>query len=144
MSNPPQPGAKSLAVSLSGGGHRATLFVLGALMYLVDVRANTYVSSIASVSGGSLTNGLVGQNLNFRQTDGDEFRNRVAAPLATQIAKSGTLFAPWFSKVYIAILIVAGLLVLAILIPPLVAVPWWARAILFVVAALVWGWIFAL
>lgn len=27
---------KSLAVSLSGGGHRATLFVLGALMYLVD------------------------------------------------------------------------------------------------------------
>ena len=143
MSSPPQPVAKSLAVSLSGGGHRATLFVLGALMYLVDVSANTYVSSIASVSGGSLTNGLVGQNLNFRQTDGNEFRNRVAAPLATQIARWGTLFAPWFSKVYVAILIVVGLLVLAILIPPLVSVPWWARALLFLVAVTVWGWILA-
>ena len=30
---------KSLAVSLSGGGHRATLFVLGALRYLVDKKS---------------------------------------------------------------------------------------------------------
>ena len=87
MSSPHDASVKSLAVSMSGGGHRATLFVLGALMYLVDVKANAFVSSIASVSGGSITNGMVGQNLDFRQTNGDEFRSRVASPLATQIAR---------------------------------------------------------
>jgi hypothetical protein len=98
--------SKSLAVSLSGGGHRATLFVLGALLYLVDAKVNKHVTSIASVSGGSLTNGFVGQALNFRETDGTEFRNKVASPLATQIAKSGTLFVPLLSKVYLLVLIV--------------------------------------
>jgi hypothetical protein len=68
---------------MSGGGHRATLFVLGALIYLVDAKANEGVTSIASVSGGSLTNGLVGQNVHFRETNGSEFRERVASPLAT-------------------------------------------------------------
>ena len=89
---------------MSGGGHRATLFVLGALMYLVDARANQDVTSIASVSGGSITNGLVGQEVNFRQTNSDEFRDRVAKRLATQIANSGTLFAPLFTKIYLVIL----------------------------------------
>src|SRR5215217_6891391 len=95
---------KSIAVTLSGGGHRATLFTLGALMYLVDAKANGSVTSIASVSGGSLTNGLVGQAVDFRQTDGDQFRQRVAGPLATQIALKGTLFAPLLSKIYLAVL----------------------------------------
>jgi hypothetical protein len=141
MSDPSNGNVKNLAVSLSGGGHRATLFVLGALMYLVDAQANAYVTSIASVSGGSLTNGMVGQNLNFRKTDGSEFRNRVASPLATQIAKSGTLFAPFFTKVYLAILIVAGILVF--LIPAIAPVPWYARLLLFFIGLTLWGYIFA-
>ena len=141
MSTPPNSNGKSLAVSLSGGGHRATLFVLGALMYLVDAKANKYVTSIASVSGGSLTNGLVGQNLNFRETDGTEFRNRVASPLATQIATKGTLFAPLFSKFYVALLIVTG--IAALVGPWLVPVPWYAQIILFFIALTLWGWILA-
>lgn len=141
MSTPLNDNLKSLAVSMSGGGHRATLFVLGALMYLVDVKANAYVTSIASVSGGSLTNGMVGQNLDFRRTDGAEFRNRVASPLATQIAKSGTLFAPVFTKVYLAILAVAGILVF--LIPAIAPVPWYAKLLVFFIALTLWGYIFA-
>lgn len=39
------------------GGHR-TLFALGALQYLADAGKNIDVSSIASVSGGSLTSGV--------------------------------------------------------------------------------------
>ena len=141
MSNPPDaPSGKSLAVALSGGGHRATLFVLGALMYLVDARANTYVTSIASVSGGSLTNGLVGQNLNFRETDGTEFRSRVAGPLASQIANRGTLFAPFFTKFYLLILIVTGILALAI--PAIVPVAWYVRILLFLIGISIWAWIF--
>ena len=40
MNDSANSGVKSLAVSLWGGGHRATLFVLGALMYLVDAKVN--------------------------------------------------------------------------------------------------------
>ena len=132
---------KNLAVSLSGGGHRATLFVLGALMYLVDAKANSTVTSIASVSGGSLTNGMVGQTLNFRNTNGTEFRGRVASPLATQIANKGTLFAPLLSKVYVVILVVTGLLVIAI--PAIVPAPWYTRIFLFLALLMLWGWILA-
>ena len=141
MTSPPNANGKSLAVAMSGGGHRATLFVLGALMYLVDAGANKYVTSIASVSGGSLTNGLVGQNLNFRETDGTEFRSRVAAPLATQIANKGTLFAPFFTKFYLVILFVTGILALAI--PAILPVAWYVRILLFFIGITLWGWIFA-
>jgi hypothetical protein len=110
-------------------------------MYFVDARANADVTSIASVSGGSLTNGLVGQTLNFRKTNGTEFRERVAAPLATQIAKSGTLFAPWFTKLYVVILIVTGILV--VLVPAVVGSPWYVRILLFLAGLMVWGWILA-
>ena len=141
MSSPPNANGKSLAVALSGGGHRATLFVLGALMYLVDARANSYVTSIASVSGGSLTNGLIGQNVNFRETDGTEFRSRVAGPLATQIANKGTLFAPFFTKFYLGILFVTGILAFAI--PAIMPVAWYMRILLFSIVITLWGWIFA-
>lgn len=140
MSTPQTPESKSLAISLSGGGHRATLFALGALMYIVDAKANANTTSIASVSGGSLTNGLVGQTLNFRETNGADFRNRVAGPLATQIAKHGTLFAPLFTKVYLAILIISGILIFVI--PAIVSAPWYLRLLLFFIGLMVWGWIF--
>jgi hypothetical protein len=139
MSSNPNTTAKSLAVSLSGGGHRATLFTLGALMYLVDAKANVNVSSIASVSGGSLTNGLVGQTLNFRKTSSEEFRARVARRLASQIANKGTLFAPLFTRIYVVVLVVTGLL--AVVIPAIVPAPWYVRIFLFFVGTVVWGWI---
>jgi predicted acylesterase/phospholipase RssA len=127
---------------MSGGGHRATLFVLGALMYLVDAKANEGVTSIASVSGGSLTNGLVGQNVHFRQTNDTEFRERVASPLATQIAKRGTLFAPALSKIYVAALIVFGLA--AVVVPWILPVPWYLRLLSFLVFTTLWGWFLAI
>ena len=39
---------KRIGVALSGGGHRATAFCLGSLMYLVDSRQNKYVQTIDS------------------------------------------------------------------------------------------------
>ena len=142
MSDLPTPNGKSVAVALSGGGHRATLFTLGALMYLVDTGANGNVTSIASVSGGSLTNGLAGQEVNFRTTNSDQFRDKVAKLLATQIARSGTLFAPLFSKVYVVLLVLAAL-VLLILIPVIAPVPGYVRILLFLAGTIVWGWILA-
>jgi len=127
---------------MSGGGHRATLFVLGALMYLVDAKANEGVTSIASVSGGSLTNGLVGQNVHFRETNGAEFRERVASPLATQIAKRGTLFAPALSKIYVAVLVIFG--IAAVVVPWILPVPWYLKLLSFLILTTLWGWYFGL
>jgi hypothetical protein len=132
----------SVAVSVSGGGHRATLFALGALMYLVDAGVNTHVTSIASVSGGSLTNGLIGQELNYRQTDGKEFRARVASPLATLIAKRGTLFAPLLSKIYVTVLVLWGLA--ALIVPWTIDAPWYGKVILFFISITLLGWFVAL
>ena len=138
MSTTENATVKSMAVSLSGGGHRATLFVLGALMYLVDAKANANVTSIASVSGGSLTNGMVGQELNFRQTDSNQFRQRVAAPLATQIALKGTLFTPFLSKLYVVVLVIWG--IAAPVVPLIDWGPWYVRLVVFILLIASWGW----
>src|SRR5262245_8972779 len=126
----------SIAVAISGGGHRAALFGLGVLMYLVDAEVNSRVSSVASVSGGSLTNGYVAQAVDYGSTTPESFRP-VAARVAGQIGRGGTLWAtpltwiyvvtlialtlavlvvPWFLPIHVAIQIVvfvAGLLVVA-------------------------------
>src|SRR5262249_32149476 len=141
-SQPPERTGNSLAVCLSGGGHRATLFALGTLMYLVDAGANQRVTSIASVSGGSLTNGFVGQALDFRSASSDAFRQGVARPLGTRIAKLGTLFAPLLSKLYLVVLIVGGCLVLAA--PVAVPGAWYFRLFGVLLGLAVWGWIFGL
>ena len=59
-----------IGVAISGGGHRATLFGLGVLLYLADVARNNEVVTISSVSGGSITNAFV------TRTDSDHARVR--------------------------------------------------------------------
>ena len=77
------------SVALSGGGHRAGLFALGVLLYLTDAQQNLGVTSISSVSGGSITNGYVARSLDFTATDGVAFRTAMA-PLARALASTGT------------------------------------------------------
>lgn len=94
-----------IGVALSGGGHRAALFGLGVLLYLADAKKNAEVVSIASVSGGSLTNGFVAQSLDYRATSGDAFRE-AARPLVRRLAKTGTFFPPSaFTWAYLALLL---------------------------------------
>ena len=50
----------TIGVAISGGGHRASLFGLGALLYLIDADKGAHLGSVASVSGGSLTNAFFG------------------------------------------------------------------------------------
>jgi predicted acylesterase/phospholipase RssA len=124
-----------IAVALSGGGHRAALFGLGVLMYLVDAGVNAKVSSVSSVSGGSLTNGYVAQAVDYGSSTPESFRP-VAARVSGQIAR-GTLWAtpltwvyvvtlialtgavlivPWFLPIHVAlqvVVLVVGLLVVA-------------------------------
>lgn len=119
-----------IGVALSGGGHRAALFGLGVLLYLVDAGKNGEVTSIASVSGGSLTNGYVAQSSRFAQASPSEF-SEVATRLASTISGKGTLWASPLTKAYLAGLVVAALIPLAVWFLPL---EWWIRLVLFVLA----------
>lgn len=81
----------SIGVALSGGGHRATTWGLGVLLYLCDAGKNREVSSIASVSGGSIANGFVADRVAYDEAGGDDFRAAMR-PLARNVAQEG-LFA---------------------------------------------------
>lgn len=66
-----------IGVALSGGGQRAMLFSLGALLFLVDCGANRSVRAISSVSGGSWTNAYVGLRCDFRAVPEELFESIV-------------------------------------------------------------------
>jgi hypothetical protein len=82
-----------IAVALSGGGHRAALFGLGALLYLADSGKSRDVESIASVSGGSLTNGYLAQATDYRTVEPAAVRTAIA-PFTRQLARRGTVWPP--------------------------------------------------
>ena len=98
-----------IGVAISGGGHRAALFGLGALLYLVDSDRSRDVASIASVSGGSLTNGFVAQSVDYRSVEAGEFRTAMR-PLARRLATKGTLLPPSpLTLAYLALLLLVFL-----------------------------------
>ncbi len=71
-------------LALSGGGFRATLFNLGSLWRLNDLGWLPKLSRVTSVSGGSITSGVLALNWDrLRFVDGvaGNFRDVVAAPL---------------------------------------------------------------
>ena len=79
-----------IAVALSGGGHRASLFGLGVLLALVDLGLNRQVTYISSVSGGSITNAFVGTQCAFDRQTRETF-DPVAQRLAGVIVNRGIL-----------------------------------------------------
>jgi predicted acylesterase/phospholipase RssA len=106
----------SLTVALSGGGHRAALFGLGVLLYLADVGRNIDVTSIASVSGGSITNGYLAQHTSYNRTDAEQIQ-RTARELASTIANQGSLMGPRFSALVLgttAVFLAAGWIALGL------------------------------
>jgi predicted acylesterase/phospholipase RssA len=128
---------KGVGLGLSGGGHRASLFALGVLIYLGDAGKLPDVTSIASVSGGSLTNGYIAQTLDVtKAADGRAFDEAVR-PLARQLAQHGTLFASGLTWAYLALLVLTGLI--ALVGPWFVPVPGILQSLIFVGAVLLWA-----
>src|SRR5262245_51555324 len=91
---------REIGVALSGGGVRASLASLGALLYVVDVGINEEVGTIASVSGGSITNAFVAQECDFRTATPETF-DPIAKKLAVAIVHRGVLIATLISKLYV-------------------------------------------
>lgn len=88
---PTESQSPSLGLALSGGGHRAALWALGALACLADSGRSRYVQHVSSVSGGSITNGYVGLKVRYDTIDGDGFVDQVVRSLAPVLAKESTL-----------------------------------------------------
>jgi NTE family protein len=79
-----------LAVCLSGGGYRAMVFHIGVLWRLNEVGLLPEVKRFSSVSGGSLTAGVLAMNwrkLAFDDKVASNFRELVVAPLRKMAGK---------------------------------------------------------
>jgi hypothetical protein len=100
----------TLEVALSGGGHRATAYALGVLLYLVHAKLNQRVRNIASVSGASITNAFVAQ-CDFNNVGIDEFRG-IASQLISKVARHGLLSVrtTWFCVAAVFIVAIVGCL----------------------------------
>src|SRR5271167_3280751 len=58
----PQQPTDGIALCLSGGGYRAMLFHLGTLWRLNELQYLPKLTRVSSVSGGSITNGMLAMN----------------------------------------------------------------------------------
>lgn len=72
----------SVGLSFSGGGYRATLFHLGALRRLHEFGILPRLTTISSVSGGSILNGFLASRLRVPLTNGiANFQDDVSKPI---------------------------------------------------------------
>src|SRR6478736_1183182 len=101
-----------VGVALSGGGHRASVWAAGLLFYLADAGRNGDVGVIASVSGGSIANGVVAQQMDYREARADEVRDGLG-PLLHHIAYTGLFF--WGPSTDLYVITVLGILGLGLL-----------------------------
>ena len=116
-----------IAVALSGGGHRASLFGLGAMLYLVDAAKGSELATVSSISGGSLTNAHLGLSFDLTTaTPADVWRD--TKPFAGQIASRGTVWASRLTIAYLVLLfaVLAAPLVLSFLLPAPWSLACWA------------------
>lgn len=97
---PPEPG---IALCLSGGGYRAMLFHVGCLWRLNQLGLLGRLNRISSVSGGSITAGVLG--MNWRDAgfapgaESSRFESLVVAPirqLASTTVDEGAIFGGLF------------------------------------------------
>lgn len=93
-----------IGVALSGGGHRASAWGTGVLAALVDGGLGADVVSVSSVSGGSITNGVVAQNLDLRTATPDDFDAAVRSSLVNY-ARVGLFPSGPLTKGYLRLLI---------------------------------------
>jgi predicted acylesterase/phospholipase RssA len=107
---------QSIGITLSGGGFRATIFSLGVLYYLIERGLGKRIQYVASVSGGSVTNGYVAQECDLSSVTPEGFRELVRR-MARKVAHEGIFRSPpvlaWLFTTTSLLLAGAGATVLA-------------------------------
>lgn len=82
---------KTVGLALSGGGFRATLFNLGSLWRLNDAGMLPQLDRITSVSGGSITAGVLGHRWHKLQFDANDVATNFVDEIATPLREFCTL-----------------------------------------------------
>src|SRR5262245_37526027 len=78
----PQKIPNSIGLSLSGGGFRATLFHLGAVRRLNEFGILPKITTVSSVSGGSILNGFIASRLGGPVSNGvADFQASISDPV---------------------------------------------------------------
>lgn len=130
---------RDIGVTLSGGGHRATVFGLGALLAIGDAGLRPRVNSIGSVSGGSIANGAVMVGPDFGTAGPSEieahFGGLVRAIADRGVLQGGAPATKWYLRALVAALAVLGIGVVAVIVA-LLARWWFVLAVAIVVAVL--------
>lgn len=94
-----------IAVALSGGGHRAALFGLGAMLYLIDAGKGPEIGCVSSVSGGSMTNGSIAMTTDLHSVTPTQVRDDVR-PLVRACSTVGTVWSSPLTIAYLASMVV--------------------------------------
>jgi len=121
-----------IGVAISGGGHRATVWGAGTLLALNDAGLAPAISSVASVSGGSITNGVVAHDVDLA-TDAPEAVESSLGRLLRHVTGEGLFWFgpptdPWLLRFFAAAVLAAGSvigLVAAFLLAGREVSPWW-------------------
>jgi len=88
----PQQPTEGIALCMSGGGYRAMLFHLGTLWRLNELHYLPKLDRVSSVSGGSITNGVLAMNWKNLGFDGNgfaqNFDQQVTQPIRRMASQS--------------------------------------------------------
>jgi len=107
---------QSIGITLSGGGFRATIFSLGVLYYLIEKGLGKRLQYVASVSGGSVTNGYVAQQCDLSSVTPEQFRELVRT-MGRKVAHEGLFRSPpvlvWLFSTTLILLVGAAVTVWA-------------------------------
>src|SRR5687767_10054483 len=97
MSTPSEGGSsKAIALTLSGGGFRATLYHLGVVRFLYEAKLLPHVTHITSVSGGSILAAHLVLNWERYTGSEEEFVQAAQELVAfTQWDLRGQVVRPW-------------------------------------------------
>ncbi|MGI9650901.1 patatin-like phospholipase family protein [Chryseobacterium sp. RLHN22] len=99
---------KRIGLSLSGGGYRATIYHLGTLKKLQDMKILDKIDIISTISGGAITGALYGLN----NGDFNHFENQVRSAVKKNII-TGILISSRFLFAAIPILLILALILLS-------------------------------
>ena len=90
--DPTSQPTKGIALCMSGGGYRAMVFHLGALWRLNELNYLAKLDKVSSVSGGSITNGVLAMNWDKLGFDANgraqNFEQQVTQPIRNMASQS--------------------------------------------------------
>jgi hypothetical protein len=122
----------TMGVSLSGGGHRATLFSLGALLAVSECAGTFRVAWVSSVSGGSIANGVLLRAGGLGTPSSDQ----LAGVVRERLRRLDRRFAPFNTVRSVAALAAWLAVVVGVLALLVWTRPWGGLRLLLLVAAL--------